>query len=404
MISFEDALSLIDTRISPLSHESRPLSSALPGVLSEPLMATLDFPHFDNSAMDGYGLRASDSVHATVDSPVVLKVLETIQAGEVSEAMVESGSAVKILTGAPVPRGVDAVVMKEHCRSENGTVWVQRKVTVGENIRFKGEASHVGQTVLPEETPITPAVLGLFASYGLTAIPTFKRPRVCVVTTGNELVPPGQALQAGQIYDSNTVALQTAVIQLGCPCEVFSAIPDAPEILEKTLAKALENTDVLITVGGVSVGDYDFVQDVLDTLGAQKHFWKIAIKPGKPVLFASIGQKHIFALPGNPVSALVMFYTLVRPALLKLQGYPFPPLFQDQAVLETPLHKKPGRTELVRAFTTTTSEGKTTKATLGQDSHMLGGLATANSLLYFPTDHSEMRVGDMIRVEMMQWT
>ena len=306
--------------------------------------------------------------------------------GSHSTETLSAGSAVKIMTGAPVPNGVDAVVMKEFCETKNGHVLVKKATQAGENIRKKGEEIKTGQTVLQAGTPVTPSVIGLLATLGLADVSVFKKPRIGIIATGNELIAPGKTLENGQIYDSNSFALSAACQQLGLPQIAVAHASDDPENLSETLKQTLAQSDVLITLGGVSVGDYDYVKSSLEALGMETRFWKINIKPGKPVLFGKFQNKLVFGLPGNPVSALVTFHLLVRPALLKILGHTHTSPNTCQALLTQTLKQKPGRRTFVRGKVFTQNGQWFATPTQGQGSHMMLGLAEANCLIVFPED------------------
>lgn len=413
MITYEDALSEILHTVTPLTPVSQPLGELLGCVLAEPIVTPWDMPLFDNSAMDGFGVQAQDVASASRETPVSLTVTGTIQAGDaIANLQVEAGTAVKIMTGAPIPAGVEAVVMREYCETQNGHVVVSRAARPGENIRIRGEELKRGATVLETGTLITPSVLGLLATLGLANAWVYQTPTVGLVTSGNELVSPGTPLQAGQIYDSNTYALQGALTAMGLPSPRIDRVRDEADAIQSTLSQALETVDVLVTLGGVSVGDYDLIKGALEALGVETRFWRIALKPGKPVYFG-IAQRNgrrrwVFGLPGNPVSALVTFHQLVRPALVKLRGLREASPSFISAQLTHPLRKKPGRLEFVRGVLTHQLEAgadhwKVTP-TEGQDSHMMSGLARANALIHFPLDAEYCPEGSWVKTERIQWS
>ena len=395
MLSFDDALQCIldHTAVSPVQHV--PLLESLGSVLAEPLISPFDMPRFDNSAMDGYGVKLGDLLNASQSTPAKLTVTGTLQAGSDQLPELQKGTAIKIMTGAPVPPSVDAVVMKEFCETKNGHVLVKCTAEASENIRKKGEEFSHGQQILPAGTPITPAVIGLLATLGYAQVPVHTQPRIGIIATGNELVEPGKPLKNGQIYDSNRYALEAACRNLGINQITTACAKDDVDSLRKTIGKMLQQTDALITLGGVSVGDYDFVKDVLEHLGVETKFWKINIKPGKPVLFGiTADRKPVFGLPGNPVSALVTFHLFVRPALLKMGGHPHPKPKTQPATLLKKLRQKPGRRTFVRGILDQTG----VTPTEGQDSHMMLGLAKANALIVFPEDQSELPEGGTVQI------
>ncbi len=408
MIQFDEALQAILEQTQPLNVIQRPLKECLGYTIAEPVIAMYDHPFFNNSAMDGYGVKSEDIENASKDSPVLLTIKETIQAGDYSETELTSNSAVKLFTGAPTPPGVNAVVMKEFCTEKEGRVLIHRPAKINENIRFQGEEFQKGQTVIAQGTTITPPVVGFLANLGSDQVKVYRKPKVSLLVTGNELIAPGRPLQPGQIYDSNSYALTAALNEMGInPVPVFYTKDDQAETRQK-LNLALADQDVVITLGGISVGDYDFVKEVVEAEGVETVFWRIAIKPGKPVYFGRQQQggknQLIFGLPGNPVSALVTFHQLIRPALLNMMG--IPPHFSIQkttAQLETPLKKRAGRLEFVRGICTADQKAPSVRSTQGQSSHMLSGLTTANCLIHFPEEQTTLNPGDPVMIEPLHW-
>ncbi len=410
MISYEEALTIIFANTEALPKTRQRLEKLLDSVLAEPVVAAMDLPSFDNSAVDGFGVRVADVEKAASGSPVKLSVKGVIRAGDEGQLRVREGTACKILTGAPVPPGVEAVVMKEFCQELNGHVLVAQKARQGDNIRRRGGEFLRGEAVLPSGLRITPPVVGLLANLGYSTFAVHRKPRVAVVTTGNELVKPGRRLLPGKIFDSNSYALKAAVAALGIDdCLTFHAAEDESRTRE-VLARALASADVVISAGGVSVGDYDFVKGALEQLGVRTLLWKIAIKPGKPVYFGTLvdklrrRRKCVFGLPGNPVSALVTFNQFVKPALAKMMGISAPGAGSVFMVtLKKTIRKKVGRTEFVRGVLKTENERLVVEATAGQDSHMLGGLSLANVLIHFPSDIEQLSQGEPVLVEFLGW-
>lgn len=410
MLSYEQALAAILEQATPLSHKRIRLESLLGFVLAEPLVARFEMPLFNNSAVDGYGVRLADTQHASERSPTELKLIGEIQAGSSGELSLAPGSAIKILTGGAVPASVEAVVMREFCQEKNAAVKVGYAPKQGENIRLKGEEFPQGQEVLPSGVRVTPPVVGLVATLGYSSFVVHEKPKVALVVTGDELVKPGQRLLAGQIYDSNSYALQAAITALGIEEWLCMHARDTRKSTRQAFAQALEQSDVVISAGGVSVGDHDYVKDVLEELGVETVFWRIAIKPGKPVYFGVVEtakrkrRKLVFGLPGNPVSALVTYHQFVKPALLKLMGMRQYSNQQVTATVTASLKKKPGRLDFVRAVVNCSPAGRVVVSpTRGQDSHMLSGLARANSLIHFAADAEVLPDGSQATVDMLNW-
>jgi len=403
MIPFEEALLLVLRHPEPLEAISVPLGNAFGHCLAEPVTARMDLPRFDNSAMDGFGVRLADVAGASGESPARLRLISTVRAGDEAEQALRPGTAVKILTGAPVPDGAEAVVMREYCREVDGAVLVARSAKPGENIRRRGEEFHEGDAVLQSGLRLNPAAVGLLATLGCSKVPVHRKPKVAVIATGSELVAPGGELRPGQIYDSNSYILAAALRDLGIEDYRLARAEDTPEAIRAQIAAALEWADAVITIGGVSVGDYDFVKEAGESLGIEEHCWQVAIKPGKPFFFGTRGAQLVCGLPGNPVSALVTFHTLVRPALLRLLGMAQVEPLLLTAVLAAPLKKKPGRLEFIRGIASVQDGRLQVAPTTGQDSHMLGGFANANCLIRFPPEADSRAAGDEITIELLNW-
>lgn len=430
MLSYDEALDKILNTARVLPAESVPLEELCDRYIAEPVKAMFDLPRFDNSAVDGFGVLINDLRNAAESKPIKLALKTTIHAGETGEVdALKPGEAMKILTGATVPPSVEAVVMREFCDEQDGFVSIKTSASSSENIRRKGDEIKQGQEVLPAGLKVNPPVVGIIASFGHATFPAFRQPRVAVVVTGDELIKPGSSLNDGQIFESNSYCLSAAVKSLGLPgCETIHARDDR-EATRNAFARALDEADVVISAGGVSVGEHDYVKVVLEEdLKAQTVFWRIAIKPGKPVYFGFIDRptdggvesidgsakpidggvksrrKLIFGLPGNPVSALVTFNLFVKPALRKMQGAREPICEPWAATLEADLKKKPGRMDFVRGILSCSPAGVlNVLPTRGQDSHMLSGLAGADCLIRFPADSQLITKGQCIRLERLDW-
>ncbi|OGU21436.1 MAG: molybdopterin molybdenumtransferase MoeA [Hydrogenophilales bacterium RIFOXYD1_FULL_62_11] len=290
------------------------VAAALGRVLAVPQISAITVPPLDNSAMDGYAVRMADLTAAGVKLPVS----QRIQAGEVGVPLAP-GSAARIFTGAPVPPGADAVLMQENCTADGESVVINQLPRAGENIRRAGEDIQVGAQILAAGTRIGAAEMGLAASVGLAELPVLRRLKVACFFTGDELVTPGQALQPGQIYNSNRYTLTGLVNGLGCELIDLGIVPDTLAATEAALARAAREADVVITSGGVSVGEADYVKAAVEKLGTVE-MWKVAMKPGKPIVYGRVGQADFIGLPGNPVSAFATFCLFVRPFLLKRMG------------------------------------------------------------------------------------
>lgn len=293
--------------------EQRSLLSSTNRVLAEDLVAPINVPPSDNSAMDGYALRAADVVPSAI-----LPVTQTVYAGHAAHAL-QAGEAARIFTGASIPENADAVVMQETCDEKNGQLQINQSVSVGDNVRAQGQDIKIGSLAISRGTKLSARHIGLAASLGKDVLPVFLPLTVAVLSTGDELLEPGQPASGDRIYNSNRYLLSALLERLGANVIDVGIVPDSLNATEQCLAKASENADVVISSGGVSVGDADFVKTVIESLG-QLDFWKLAMKPGKPLAYGRIGSTPFFGLPGNPVSVFATFAVIVRPYLLRMQG------------------------------------------------------------------------------------
>lgn len=376
MVSFEQALELIRTHASPLPPTTVPTLQALRLPLAEPIHAPVGWPRFDNSAVDGYAVRASDC-------PGSLRVVRESKAGPSDTARsLGPGEASRIFTGAEVPPGADAVVMQEDVARSSDWIEIGDAPPLGANIRKASEEFRQGDLLLESGVLISPATIGLLASLGFESVPVRPWPRVAVVTTGDEVRPLGETLLPGEIYESNSAMLAAALHLLGVPVTFQRAVIDQPDLTRSALAEALVSADVVLSTGGVSVGDHDVVRAAFASLGFEEVFWRVAIKPGKPVYFgrslSEEGPKYALGLPGNPVSAAVGFLLFGKAILRRLlnrpiEGNTFRASWREPT-------RPSDRTEFVRVQCTETEHGWRAVPLKGQGSHMLLGLAQARGL------------------------
>jgi molybdopterin molybdotransferase len=394
-LTYEAAIQLILEQVRPLDAEAVPLLEALGRAVAEPVLAPLDLPRFDNSAMDGYALRAADG-----GPGVALRVTGYLAAGSIERPPVHPGCAVRIMTGAPLPPGADAVVPVEDTDGGENLVTLRGPVPRGIHIRYQGEDLRQGEVAIPVGTVLRPPEISLLASCSRTSVRVVRRPRVAILSTGDELVELGQPLPEGRIVNSNSWSLAASVLELGGVPLQLGIARDTRESLSQKLTAGFA-ADLLITSAGVSAGDRDLVREALAELGAEEIFWKIEIKPGRPIAFAVKGTVPIFSLPGNPVSTMVTFEEFVRPALLKLMGHRqvLKPLVR--ATLLEPARKKPGRVQFLRVTVTSTAGGLTVASSGDQHAGILRTSLRANGIAVLPASHGDYAAGEEIEVHLL---
>ena len=397
MIEFEEARALALSALKTRPPESVPLAGALGRTLARDIKARENIPPFDKATMDGYALRAEDIRAAGKDAAVELEVLEDLPAGRVSRRSVGRGQAVRIMTGAPLPKGADAVVMVEDTERSGGRVIIRRAVRPADNTGQAGEDLKKGELVLERGAVIGPAETGMLAATGLARVPVVRRPKLAVIATGDEIVEPGERKAAGQIRNSNGPALLAMALRAGADAKYLGIARDKSSSLRAKLARA-KGTDILVLTGGVSVGDYDLVRDELRTAGVKPVFWQVRIKPGKPVFFGRRGSQLVFGLPGNPTSAMVTFLLFVQPAIERLLGRTNPGPRGGRAVLAEDIVIKPGRTQFLRGVLD--AEGPVLKVAPypDQKSGVLRSMARSRVLIVVPADVSRLEKGADVEI------
>ncbi len=397
MISVEQAIELVLSNLPERKSELVPLRSALGLVLSGALVADADVPPFNKAAMDGYAVRAAD----VRQSPVELVIAGEVRAGGGLPATLNSGEATSIMTGAPVPEGADAVQMVEQTELSRGRrkVRILKPVAPGENIAPRGAEARAGDTVLEAGRLVGPAEMAVLAAFGFTAVRVWRRPSVAVLVTGDELVEVEDTPRPDQIRNSNAYSLSAQLRLMGLVPEYLGIARDDKEKLKRLMRKGLEH-DVLIVTGGVSMGEYDFVKEVVKELGLEVVFSRVAMKPGKPTVFARKAGKLVFGLPGNPVSAFVAFENLVRPALGRLCGFDLPQLPRVRGRLVAGLKQHPGRTAFLPAWVTIGAE-TTVEPLKWKGSADIIGFARANAAVIFPGDLETMAAGEMVEAMLL---
>lgn len=395
MPTFEEARKIILDSVVTLGMEKVEILSAVGRVLAEDVAAPWDMPLWDNTAMDGYALCAADCPEGGS-----LKVAGFLPAGDHMTDEVERGTAVKIMTGAPIPPGADAVVPYEETEEQDGQVFIKTAVKPGDHIRFKGEDVKTGETVLPAGTRLRPSEISMLASFGKLFIPVHRKVHVAILSTGDELVDPGEALTPGKIINSNSLALAAAVVQAGGIPVMLGIARDNRESLREKLAEGLR-ADVLITSAGVSAGDCDYVRDVLAELMVSQAFWKIDIKPGRPTAFGLRDGKPVFSLPGNPVSSLLTFEEFVRPALLKMMGHRRVLRPMVKATLKEGLRKKPGRVNFIRVAVEQENGDFLVQSAGKQDTGFLKTLLLADGIAVIPAERGDLNAGERVNVHLI---
>jgi molybdopterin molybdotransferase len=402
-VSFEQARAWILERLRPLPPRRVPLQEALGCVLAEDVTAAEDLPPFANSAMDGFALRAADVSGAGDDAPAPLRVTGEVFAGSASLPRVEPGTAVRIMTGGPLPPGADAVVPVEKVTVEGDKLGV--RLAVGERafVREAGEDVRAGTMVLERGRPLGPAAIGMLASVGRREVPVHPRPRVAVVSTGDELVDPGEPLGPGQIRDSNSWLLVAQAQAAGAEAFRCGRLRDDPDALRRGFALAAAEGDVVLTSGGVSVGERDYTKRVLAELGDVRG-WRVAMQPGMPQAFGFAAGTPLFGLPGNPVSCFVVFEVLVRPGLRRLAGYPDDRLDRPQVIARAgePLRSPRGRVSFLRVRLAVGDEGLEATLTGAQGSGVLSSCVAADGLAVVPPDVTELPAGAEVEVVLLR--
>jgi molybdopterin molybdotransferase len=397
--SVQEASERILADAKPLAVERVPLAAAVGRVLADDIRSPLDFPPWDNSSMDGYAVRAADVAAASSVQPIVLPVLETVRAGQRPSRALVPGSAIRIMTGAPIPEGADSVIRVEDTDAGESRVAIRDARDAGRNLRPRGEDLRLGDIAVPRGTTIGAAHLGVLATVGAAMVPVHRVPRVAVLVSGDELVDVDRfddVLRGDRIVSSNTYTLQAAAKAAGAEPHYLGIAPDDPAVYERQLRAAI-GSDLLITSGGVSVGAFDFTKDVLRALGADLHLWRVKMRPGAPLGFGTLGAMPWLGLPGNPVSAMITFELFARPLIRRLRGETH--VFErsvtvrvrDEISLAAPL------THFMRAVLEWREDGPWAHLTGPQGSGLLTSMARADALLVIPAERTVVRPGESVK-------
>lgn len=396
-LSVEDALQRINESINPKSgKENLPLTETLNRILAENVCSPINVPPYTNSAMDGYAVNGDDlpkqGEKTFIKEGIVL-------AGAPLGHAISKNYCARIMTGGQMPTGTDTVIMQEHVHADGDNIVIDSRHSPGQNVRHAGEDIKVDDVVIKKGKRISAADIGVLASLGIGNSHVKPLLKIAIFSTGDELIPIGEKLKPGQIYDSNRYTLLAMLKRFGAEVIDYGVIKDNRVEIEKTLVDASNQADVLITTGGVSVGDADYVKEALEKIGSI-NFWKIAMKPGRPLAYGKIESCHFFGLPGNPVSTMVTFYQFVLPAIKKLQGETRTEEMTLPLKCVTPIRKNVGRVEYQRGIMERDSNNElVVRSTGGQGSHMLSSMAKANCFIILPVECNNIAAGEMVNVQ-----
>jgi molybdopterin molybdotransferase len=400
MIRVEEALNHILNSVSPLDLEKTDILNALGRVIGEDIYSGRNIPPKDNSAMDGYALKSEDIKGASADAPAIVETIEDIPAGYLSQKTIGPGQAARIMTGAYVPEGADTVVKVEDTDRDGNRVRILVESPRGENIRYSGEDVKVGDLVISKGKTVGPAEVGMLASLGRSFIKVYQKPLVAIIATGDEIADIDEDISEGKIISSNSYSLHAQIRECGAVALQTGIAKDRKENLIAAFRAALR-ADVIISSGGVSVGDYDYVKDVMAEMGTNIEFWQVAQRPGKPLAFGTMEGKLVFGLPGNPVSSMITFEEYVRPALLKMMGRE--EIFRRtiKATLTEDIKKKGGLKHFIRALVEKEGEKFTVSTTGEQGSGILKSMVLANGIIVLPEDMTLVKKGEKVSVQLI---
>ncbi|HPE06979.1 MAG TPA: molybdopterin molybdotransferase MoeA [Smithellaceae bacterium] len=403
MISVEEALQTILAGCRPMGLEKVDILEARGRVIGEDVFAPRDIPSAANSAMDGYAVRSADTKGVSALKPVELKVIETIAAGSAPRKTLQAGQAARIMTGAVVPKGADAVVRREDTEEQGKTVRIKVAAPKGLDIRFPGEDVQKGEGVIAAGSVLRPGHIGMLAALGKSFVSVHQKPRVAILSTGDELVDIETDPPPGKIVNSNSYSLAAQILECGgIPIMMGIGRDKKAELVEKF--QIARRADVILSSGGVSVGDYDFVKDVMGDIGNAMHFWQVAMRPGKPLAFGSIDGVPLFGLPGNPVSVMVSFEQFVRPYLLKMQGHVR--IFREMLMAQSAqdIKKGIGVKNFIRAVVQKEKDRYLARVTGEQGSGILKSMVVANAFIVLPEEVSFVKKGDQVVLQLLDET
>ncbi len=395
-ISLEEAQATLLTLVRPVDQGQVPLLTATGRVLCRDIQSGVNLPAFSKSPLDGYALQAKDSEQAKPSQPVTLTVIEEVRAGYVPRHKVTAGTAIKVMTGAPVPEGADEIVKYEEVTREGNYIKIFSPVTPGKNVIRAGEDVIQGEMIAPGGMVVTPPLVGLLAAVGVAAVPVYEKVRIAILSTGDELVDPSRDLLPGKIYNSNLHSLGAYCLQLGTAPVDMGIVPDEAAVIADRISQALRLSDLVITTGGVSVGDYDVVPAALTQLGAELIFWKLDMKPGSPVIAASYNDKLIIGLSGNPAAALITFDLLVVPLIKKMMGLEKQFPSKISAILTENFNKSSQQRRFLRARVQRDKDLNYVKLTGEQSNGVLKSMIDCNALIDVPAGSGPLVAGQEV--------
>jgi len=408
VITVEEAKQIVTSEIPKGPKITLPLQEASGRILAEDVFSLLDSPLFNASAMDGFAIHHEETYRASRAFPSYFKITGLVAAGDVPSKPLGKNEAIKVMTGAMIPQGATAVIPQEEVlpstttlegrQDRSATILITREVKEGEHLRRKGEEIKQGGLALSKNTHLTSGAIGFLASLGVLNVPVYAPPRIFILPTGSELVRDISEVTPGKIMESNSFCLSSAMSEMKIEPKISSPVPDVNKVLFAIIEQAIKNYDLLLITGGVSVGTFDLVKEILEKLNVKTLFWQVAQKPGKPLYFGKCGSTLVFGLPGNPASSLVCFYEYVRPAILKWLGYQDCFLSQDRARLVNSFSKKEGRTHFIRARTEKKNGNFWVHVPEGQESHRMQSFAEANSFLVVPQEITELKEGEEVTI------
>ncbi len=407
LVTVERARELMLQEVNPMPVEKIAITDALGRVVAEDILVELNIPPMDNSAMDGYGVRALDTLAATSGQPLKLSVVATIPAGQRFNDEIKAGETVRIMTGAPVPAGVDAVVRRELVEEHDDHIFLTEPVLPGNDIRYAGEDVRAGEKVIVTGQVITPAMIGMMAAVGYPYVSVIQRPRIAIITTGDEIVEFQERPSGGKIRNSNSFSLSAMVQHAGGIALIFPIVRDDQERLRQVVEQAAAVADLVLTTGGVSMGDYDFVKTVLNEVSGGIRFWKVRMKPGRPLVYGLVNGISLVGLPGNPVSVMISFEQFVRPMIKKMSGWPSSGWLLPRArvIAGEDLVGASGRRHFMRGIIRKRSiDGRYEVFMTGpQGSGILRSMVLGNCLIVLTEHSSIVKKGEPVEVELLDY-